>query len=288
MDQVAEGLQHAHQSGVVHRDVKPANIMILNDGSVKIMDFGIARVKREQETRITQQGYLIGTVAYMAPEQFWGGEVDHRTDIFAYGVILFELIAGRHPFRPPRAESAQVMFNIGNINPPLVSSITSGIPPGLDQLIVRAIEKDRDTRYLTFEDLRFDLAPILQELKGRFVQDKVQQARGLFTGGQFDQAQELIREVLRHDASNVTARQIREEIQKLTKSKASREQSKQLAEAAGRYLSAGEYSKAAENFEEALKLDSANTWIEPLLAHSTPRTPPSAQLGTIPGGGGSG
>src|SRR5205823_426875 len=98
MSQVAEGLHYAHRSGVLHRDVKPANMMVLTDSSVKIMDFGIARLIRENQTRLTQEGYLIGTVLYMAPELLTGSDVDVLCDIWAYGVIYHELLSGRNPF----------------------------------------------------------------------------------------------------------------------------------------------------------------------------------------------
>ena len=100
MSQVAEGLYCAHSNGVVHRDVKPSNVMVLGDGRVKIMDFGIARVIRDSEaTRLTQEGYMLGTLLYMAPEQMAGNETDALCDTFAYGVIYYELLTGRYPIR---------------------------------------------------------------------------------------------------------------------------------------------------------------------------------------------
>src|ERR1051325_11195026 len=97
--QVAEGLSYAHDSKVIHRDIKPSNIMLLPDGTVKIMDFGIARVTTKDGTRRTQQGFLIGTISYMAPEQFTrGADPDALADIFAFGDVCYELFAGSHPF----------------------------------------------------------------------------------------------------------------------------------------------------------------------------------------------
>ncbi len=103
MNQVAEGLQSAHQNGIVHRDVKPANIMVSDDGSVKVMDFGIARLIRDTAARLTESGFLVGSVFYMAPEQLAGKEIDARCDIWAYGAVYYELLAGRHPFDAPDA-----------------------------------------------------------------------------------------------------------------------------------------------------------------------------------------
>src|ERR1039457_838240 len=101
LGEIARGLLHAHQNGVIHRDVKPANIMLLADGSVKILDFGIARMANPDLTRQTSTGMMVGTPQYMAPEQFAGEDATALSDIFAYGVVCYELISGEQPFRGP-------------------------------------------------------------------------------------------------------------------------------------------------------------------------------------------
>ena len=101
MSEVANGLQCAHERGIIHRDVKPANIMRLANGSVKIMDFGIARIATDTTHHLTQTGFIIGTLAYMSPEQFNGAPADPQCDIFAYGVTFYELLTGKNPFASP-------------------------------------------------------------------------------------------------------------------------------------------------------------------------------------------
>src|SRR5450631_1618759 len=110
MAEVASGLRHAHVLGIIHRDVKPANVMLLLDGSVKIMDFGISLITQSTESRLTPRGAMIGTFRYMAPEQFRAAEPDMRSDIFAYGLIFYELLSGVHPFHA--ADAAAQMYNI--------------------------------------------------------------------------------------------------------------------------------------------------------------------------------
>ena len=134
MAQVADGLHYAHSSGVVHRDMKPANIMLLRDGTVKIMDFGIARLTRKPDaTRLTQQGFLIGTLRYMAPEQLAGAEFNAQCDIFAYGVIFYELLTGRHPFDAPDAQS--LMYKLSFEEPAPIRDFVLGAPDALQQVI---------------------------------------------------------------------------------------------------------------------------------------------------------
>ena len=116
MSQAARGLDCAHQNHVVHRDIKPANIMVLKNGKAKILDFGIARLT-QRDTTLTQSGYLIGTIPYMAPELFDGVEGDELCDIWAYGVVYYELLTGRHPFGDWEMTTAQWIQGIRKRHP---------------------------------------------------------------------------------------------------------------------------------------------------------------------------
>lgn len=212
MEQTAAGLQHAHHHGIVHRDVKPANIMILDTGAVKIMDFGIARLTDEKASGLTMTGHAIGTVAYMAPEQLRGRAVDQRADIFAFGVVFYELVAGAHPFRndAPDALASRILSH----EPPRLA----GVPAALDRLIAQALAKDPAARYQSFEDLLFDLAPVRRELAAAYAGPVVIRARASLAAGQTEEAWAIVREVLRHDAHHPGARALREELQALSRS----------------------------------------------------------------------
>jgi predicted Ser/Thr protein kinase len=161
--QVAEGLAHAHAHGVVHRDVKPANIRILDDGQVRIMDFGIARLMEETQ-RFTQAGMSIGTAGYLSPEQLQGMDVDHRSDIFSFGVLAYELVLNRSPFR---GDSISALFYaIAHQEPEPVQEVWPECPPALSFCISRCLEKDREARYRDFGEVTAELRHVLAEAQG--------------------------------------------------------------------------------------------------------------------------
>jgi serine/threonine-protein kinase len=158
--QVAEGLAYAHERGVVHRDVKPANIMVVRGGPAKIMDFGIARM-RQSDVK-TQTGMLLGSPKYMAPEQLLGGAVDHRCDIFALGVVIYEMAVGASPFSGD--DITQIMYQIVNAAPPAPSAVQPRLPAMLDLVLARALAKDPDRRYQDARELAADLRACAAQL----------------------------------------------------------------------------------------------------------------------------
>lgn len=152
--QVAEGLAYAHQHGVVHRDVKPANIMVIRDGLVKITDFGIARMRAATD-ELTQSGMMLGSPKYMSPEQVIGKRADHRSDLFSLGVILYELLTGAAPFNGENVTA--LMYQIVNFNPPAPSAVNPAVPELLDYIVAKMLAKPLDERYQSAQDLAQDL-----------------------------------------------------------------------------------------------------------------------------------
>jgi len=142
------GLAYAHENGVFHRDVKPDNIMLSNIGAVKVMDFGIARVV---ESSLTRTGSVMGTPAYMSPEQVNGERVDGRSDAFSLGVILYELVTGQKPFKGDTVPS--LWLAITKADPPRPSSVDSDVHPAWDEILKKALAKDRNQRYATVKEL---------------------------------------------------------------------------------------------------------------------------------------
>ncbi|HEU5250342.1 MAG TPA: serine/threonine-protein kinase [Thermoanaerobaculia bacterium] len=160
---ITDGLAYAHAAGIIHRDIKPANVRILDDGSVKIMDFGIAK-SLQSESNLTQTGITLGTSAYLAPEQIRGEPVDRRTDIFSLGILAYELLTYRKPFRGEHLST--VLYKILNETPEPIETLVPDAPAALVAAVNRAMEKDRENRYATMEALRQDLQNIQRELAG--------------------------------------------------------------------------------------------------------------------------
>jgi len=162
-EQIAEGLGYAHEHGVVHRDIKPSNIMMLPHEQVKIMDFGIARMRSSDHK--TSTGILLGTPKYMSPEQVSGSPVDHRSDIFSLGVILYEMLTHTKLFQGE--DTPQIFHSVVNFQPPPPSRVNPEVPAMLDFVVERTLKKDPAVRYQDAFELAADLRSALAELVDR-------------------------------------------------------------------------------------------------------------------------
>jgi serine/threonine protein kinase/tetratricopeptide (TPR) repeat protein len=155
ISQIAEGLKAAHKKGIVHRDIKSSNIMINNEGAVKIMDFGLAKVGT---SNITKVGLTIGTAAYMSPEQATNEDVDYRSDIWSLGVILYEMLTGKLPYKGEFEQA--IIYSILNEEPEPVSKIRNEIPLKLEQILFKTLSKEKEKRYQSAEDFLHDIREV--------------------------------------------------------------------------------------------------------------------------------
>ena len=164
--QAAEGLQKAHEQQIIHRDIKSDNIMLTKDGLVKVMDFGLAKLKGA--AKVTKTGSTVGTAGYMSPEQIQGEEIDYRTDIFSFGVVLYEMLAGQLPFRGEH--EAALMYEIVNVQPPTLLDLQKNVDTELNRIATKCLEKDRDERYQSMREVVVDLKRYKRDSEGKRIE----------------------------------------------------------------------------------------------------------------------
>src|SRR5947208_13520658 len=160
MIQICEGLEYAHEKGVVHRDVKPGNIFVLRNGQVKILDFGIAQLAAA-ETGLTRAGLIVGTLQYMAPERA-RGQGGHASDIFSVGAVFYELLTNRAPFSGD--DPIEILEKLRSDNPPRLSEVEPTLPPELGAILERALQKDPTQRFATLGHMRAELVQLRRRL----------------------------------------------------------------------------------------------------------------------------
>jgi hypothetical protein len=249
--QACRAFDYAHKRGIVHRDIKPGNIMLGKDGTVKVVDFGIARVL---EASRTQTGMLIGTFAYMSPEQYHGEHADERSDIWSFGVLLYELLSYERPFTGPTP--ASLMRGICEHDPKPLRQCVAECPAELEIILSRILQKSPSERYQSMEDLLLDLDPVSNKLQAQFVADLIQRSGHLLEQREFAQARDLLRQALQVESGNHEARTLLEKANTELKRLLNRPKAQQYIEKGRALLEEGKIQEAKTAAENALELDS--------------------------------
>ena len=258
--QVCEGLSYAHRRNVVHRDIKPANIMLCSDGSIKIFDFGIAKVGDQNVTKSASQ--IVGTLYYMSPEQVNGVTVDGRTDLFSTGVVLYQLVTGHLPFEGE--STTTTLLKITREPPPPLRNFLTVYPPELEAILLRALAKDRDDRYQSADELALDLRQLQGHLKQELIARNMEEVALLMERSDLQKARERLVQVLRIDQQNTKANQLLREVQLRIQKEEIQVQVGRLRDRAAEALAHEQFQAAQEALDRGLALDKNNTDLQRL------------------------
>lgn len=206
--QVCNALAYAHEQNIVHRDIKPGNVMLLKDDTIKLVDFGIARIGAEY---VTRTGQLMGSIQYMSPEQVHGAHVDLRTDIFSTGVLLYQMLTNALPFEGKDA-GATLLKIVHDPAPPL-DRFLKDYPVELDSILQRALAKQPGERYQTATELAFDLSNVEEQLQRQRISTWLESVEQSVADGQWDKSREQLLQLLKVDRRNVRANELLRDVQ---------------------------------------------------------------------------
>jgi eukaryotic-like serine/threonine-protein kinase len=254
MIEVCEGLHYAHARTVIHRDIKPANIVILKNASIKIVDFGIARMGNDGMTR---PGQVVGSIQFMSPEQINAGQVDCRSDIFSAGIVLYQLLAYELPFEGK--DTGSTLLKILNEPPKSLSSILPECPRELEDIVNKALAKEPVDRYSTAEEMAFDLMRLQESLKQHVIADSLADVESLMTQQEWSKAKDVVQSVLKLDRKHNKANEYYKEIQQVINKQARSAEAEQLRVLAEQALKANKLDDAIAHLERAMALDQGNT-----------------------------
>jgi serine/threonine-protein kinase len=270
IEQVCAALGYAHLQGMIHRDVKPANVIVQRDGLVKLLDFGIARSGQApgqapgqvMDQSMTRTGTLVGTPAYMAPERLRGEQFDGRSDIFSAGVMLYQALTGVLPFS---AEYPAILHQILQEDPAPLSNYLPVYPPLLDQVIARALAKQPLDRYAHASDMAADLNAVGSQLKVQRVAELLAEARTAVDAQDYLQAKQLLSQIVRMDSQNAEAKKLLAGVDQYFNQQKVRERVEQLKKAGAEAVAARNWDQAIAHCTEGLHLDATNAEVAALL-----------------------
>ncbi len=276
IEQVCSALGYAHQNDVVHRDVKPANVIVRPDGVAKLLDFGIARQENNNaDHSLTATGGVIGTVPYMAPERLKGAPFDGRSDIFAAGVLLYQLLTGYLPFQ---GEDLALVSQLLNEKHPPLSTYLQDYPETLDVILERSLEKDPDARYQSAEEMAADLYAVSESLKKDYSEQLMTEANKLSAGSDYVAARNTLVQLLKLDHQHTHARRLLVEVNLHLTRQARADQAREKREHADAALQERNYDQAIRLLEEAAKMIPGDADVERELETARAKKQTSDQI----------
>jgi eukaryotic-like serine/threonine-protein kinase len=254
VEQICAGLGYAHAHGLLHRDVKPANVIVLPDGRVKIVDFGIARLA-DRDTRLTKTDALLGTFHYIAPERLKGEVSDGRADIWSAGIMLYEMISGELPFR---GKDVSALYRVIHDPYPPITQMVEDAPEELKAVLDKALAKEAKDRYATAEEMAFDLQALGGSLKRVRLDQLLDTARRLSGEQEFASARTVLLQAQRIDPANTAVRMLMQEVQEQLNQLQRSEQIRQLIGQGETAFAAGQFDDAITFYSQAADLDTEN------------------------------
>jgi len=260
IEQVCYALGYAHRNDVIHRDVKPANVIVQSDGVVKLLDFGIAR-QEKTDGHLTRTGHVIGTLQYMAPERLKNATFDGRSDIFSVGVMMFQVLTGQLPF----SGDYSIVQKILTEQHPRLSQFLDKYPPVLDGILDRALAKNPEDRYSTADEMAAEISSVCHDLKKDQVAEWIQRAERLVQEEQFTTARDVLLQLLKVDSQNTGARQLIAQVQHNLTLRQRGEQIRQLRAQAEHAASDKRYEDAIEYLQQVCGLDPTSVELAELL-----------------------
>lgn len=257
---VCRALEYAHKRGIVHRDIKPGNVMITKDGNTKVVDFGIARLMSASHT---QTNMFMGTLNYTSPQQIYGERADERSDIWALGVTLYELVSYRRPFDGD--SPAALMRSITDEKSKPLHEAAQDCTEALEAIVEKMLEKDACARFQTMEEILFEVEPYWQTLQHASVSGLLTQSETFLGAKDFSRARDVLRKVLQIDSRNDRARTVLDQVNAELRLMQAKSQVEEILARARKLQQEERYKEAEEEAETALRLDPGSADAQELL-----------------------